>query len=461
MKEQEVYISIKKSELDQILMRLEYQSQKINELEQRLSKTSKNSSKPPSSDGYKKEVKNNRIKSGRKQGGQKGHKGSTLKATGTPDIIQEHKVSGTCGCGQDLSKLPLEKTHTRQVFDLPSKLLEVTEHRIEVKQCLCGKSHEAYCAHTGTVQYGPKIKALATYMNQYQLLPYERTQEFMRDVIGISIGDGTLEKANLECYNNLERTEINIKQALINARVLHSDETGMRSKGKTKWVHSASTKTHTHYQLHDKRGKEAMDDIGILGKFEGTGVHDRWASYEKYGFEHAYCNAHILRDLKYLHENMGEGWAGKMAALLCSANELKNEGKLTNQEKDRARKGYDRILEKAIKTEKAKSENKPIKAKRGRPPTSKALRMINMLHEKHKEVLRFLYFDDVPFDNNLAERDLRMVKLRQKISGCFRSDKGQKSFFRIRSYISTARKQGHQVFEALELAIIGSPLNIT
>ena len=459
MKKQEVYISIKKEEFEQILSSLEFLRQRVEDLELQLSKTSKNSSKPPSSDGYKKEVKNNRVKSGLKPGAQKGHRGSTLKMVETPDIVQKHEVYGTCSCGKDLSTLPLTKLHKRQVFDIPPKLLEVTEHQVEVKQCSCGKTHEAWCAYIGPVQYGPKIKALATYMNQYQLLPYNRLQEFMKDAIGISIGDGTLEKTNLECYQNLERTETDIKQALINAGVLQNDETGMRAKGKTKWAHTASTKTHTHYQLHDKRGKEAMDDIGILPQFEGIGVHDRWASYEMYGFGHAYCNAHILRDLKFVHENMGESWAGEMATLLCSANKSKNDGKLNSLTKDNIKKEYERIIKGAIEAEMAKPVKTAIEPKKGRPPTSKALRMINMLYEHQKKVLRFIDYEEVPFDNNLAERDLRMVKLKQKISGCFRSDQGQKSFFRIRSYISTARKQGHNVFEAIELAILGSPLN--
>lgn len=460
MGKEEVYISIKKEELELLLSNIRYLSQRVNELEQQLKKTSKNSSKPPSSDGYKKEVKNNRVKSGRKPGAQKGHKGSTLKMVESPDVIERHEVSGSCECGEDLSKIPLKKVYKRQVFDLPPKLMEVTEHQVEQKQCKCGKTHEAFCTYSSPVQYGQRIKALATYLNQYQFLPYERLQEFMKDIIGASIGDGTLEKANLECHQNLEAVEMGIKQALVKSSVIHNDETGARSNGRTKWVHSASTKAHTHYQMHDKRGKEAMDDIGILSEFEGISVHDRWASYEKYEFGHAYCNAHILRDLKYLHENMGESWAGEMTSLLCATNKAKNEGKLNPTAKDSIKKEYDRIVKYAIKVENEKPKTTPIKPKRGRPPTSKALRMINVLNENHEKVLRFIDFEEVPFDNNLAERDLRMVKLKQKISGCFRGDLGQKSFFRIRSYISTARKQGYNVFEAIELAILGSPLNI-
>jgi len=460
MTKQEVYISIKKSDLEQILSQLEYQAQKINELEQRLSKSSKNSSKPPSSDGYRKEVKNNRVKSGRKQGAQKGHKGSTLKMVETPDKIEIHRVSGICECGQDLLNLPKIKTSKRQVFDLPQKLLEVTEHHVEVKQCSCGKLHEAYCKYGNPVQYGSKLKSLGVYLNQYQYMPYNRIQEFMKDLLNINIGDGTLQKSNKDCYTNLHDTEMLIKSVLINGDVMHNDETGVRSENKTKWVHSASTPTHTHFAIHSKRGREAMDEIGILPEFSGVGIHDRYASYDKYSFEHAYCNAHILRDLKYLLENLNENWAKDMIELLTNANIAKKENRLGKKNVEKFKSRYDKILAQAIKSEKEKPEIKPVLKKRGRLPTSKSLRMINMFAGHKTEVLRFLDKQEVPFDNNLAERDLRMVKLKEKISGCFRSGHGADTFFRIRGYISTARKQGHDIFNAIQLALEGKPLNL-
>lgn len=277
MKGQEVYVSIKKEELERIFKSLDTALKEIEalkvmnlELEQRLSKTSKNSSNPPSSDGYRKEVKNNRVKSGKKQGAQKGHKGTTLKMVKTPDKIASHRVRGICECGHDLSYLPNIKTYKRQVFDLPEKLLEVTEHQVEVKQCSCGKLHEAYCNYNNPVQYGNKLKSLGVYLNQYQYIPYNRVQEFMKDLLNINIGDGTLQKSNKECYANLHDTEMFIKSVLINGDVMHNDETGIRSENKTKWVHSASTPTHTHLAIHSKRGREAMDEIGILPEFNGV-----------------------------------------------------------------------------------------------------------------------------------------------------------------------------------------------
>lgn len=467
MKKEDVYISIKKEELDRILQTLEqslhqigFLKDRIRELEHQQSKTSKNSSKPPSSDGFKKGVKNNRFKSGKKQGGQKGHLGTTLKMVGVPDVIIKHQVQGKCECGEDLTKLPTQATHKRQVFELPPKLLEVTEHQVEVKECLCGKIHKAFCEYDHYIQYGNKLKSFGVYLSQYHFLPYNRLQEFMKDIVGVSIGGGTLEKSNVDCFENLAQVELGIKEILKKSSVLHNDETGVRSEIKGKWAHSSSTKTHTHYAIHDKRGKEAMDDIGILSEFDGISVHDRWASYEKYDFDHAYCNAHILRDLKFLHEDLKEAWAGHMIKLLVKANIAKKENKLNPEKIMAIKSDYEIIIDQAIKSEKKKEEGKKLIPKRGRPPTSKSLRMINMFLTKHKEVLKFIDYPEVPFDNNLAERDLRMVKLKQKISGCFRSGQGADTFFRIRSYISTARKQGHNVFDAIEKALSGNPLDI-
>jgi len=282
----------------------------------------------------------------------------------------------------------------------------------------------------------------------------------MKDIIHISIGGGTLHKSNIECYNNLYTTEMDIKSVLKSAKVLNNDETGIRSENALKWVPSTSTPTHTHYAIHDKRGREAMDLIGVLPEFKGVEVHDRFASYNKYNFQHAYCNAHILRDLKYLHENPKEAWAEKMIKLLIKANNAKKENNLTDKNIKKFKENYGSIVESAIESEKKKEQPKIPVGKKGKPPTSTSLRMINMLLTKEKEVLRFLENPHVPFDNNLAERDLRMVKLKQKVSGCFRTNFGAKIFLRIRSYTSTSRKQGYAIFNAIQHAVDGNPLNV-
>ena len=430
---------------------------RIVELEGQLKKNSGNSSKPPSSDGYAKIVKNNRSKSGKAKGGQPGHKGTTLEKVTVADVYINHKLEGVCECGQDLASLPLLNTVGRQVIDLPKKLTEVTEHVVEIKRCVCGKMHEADCEIKHAVQYGSGIKSLGVYFTQYQHIPYQRTQEIMTEVFGVSISDGVLLESNQACYRALEKSEQQIKTALQNSAVMHNDETGMRCENALHWVHSASTKTHTHYGVHKKRGAEAINSIDILPKFNGISVHDRWASYNEYDCSHALCNAHLLRELKYIHEENQKQWAGEMIDLLVEANNKKKENSLTHFTKQKIVDNYQLIIERA-KIEEPPSPVATVK-KRGRIKKTKSLLLLNAFINKKEEILKFIHNKDVPFDNNLAERDLRMVKLKQKISGCFRTLTGAIIFCRIRSYISTTRKQGHNVLEAINAALVGKPIN--
>jgi transposase len=431
---------------------------RIKELESNKNKHSGNSSKPPSSDGYKKTIKNNREKSDKQQGAQEGHQGTTLEMASIPDKIVEHKVEGLCeGCGKDLQTAHIKDVKRRQVFDLPEKLMEVTEHRVEVRQCSCGKVHEAVCVVQGSVQYGGKIKALMVYMNQYQHIPFDRLQEFSKDCLGVSIGDGTLISGNEMCYDNLAQTEMQIKEQISQSTVINNDETGMRCEGKTQWVHNSSTETHTHYSIHAKRGKEAMNDIGILPDFKGISVHDRWASYDEYDCSHALCNAHLLRDLKFLAEELHIKWASKMTALLVKANQFKKDGLISKKIIAGIQNQCRAIIKQGQKEEPPIIQPTP---KRGRRAKSKSQNLLSVFLDRGHQVWAFMHHPDVPFDNNLAERDLRMAKLKQKISGCFRSVNGAKIFCRIRSYISTARKQGYSVLFAIEAAIAGNPISV-
>ena len=463
------YILILKSEFDLLINTIESMSQKIllledriKELEGRLAKDSKNSHKPPSTDGYKKKIKikNSREKSGKKQGAQPGHVGKTLEQVPNPDRIINHTVVGKCECGQDLEQLPKKKTYRRQVFDLPEKLLEVTEHRIEVKECVCGKTHEAECEVKGNTQYGQHIKSLAVYLNQYQLLPFERIQELMEDCFEVNISDFVLGKSNQVCYENLEQPEANTKMALINSKVIHNDESGLRCNNKLHWVHVSSTDMLTHYSIQEKRGSEGIDAIGILPEFKGTSVHDRFSAYEKYECEHSYCNAHLLRELKYLYEEENKKWASEMAALLVQANELKKQENLDKFSIQNIEETYNLILKSGIKEEPF-TIGLAQKGKRGRKAKPKSLRLFETFTNSRVEILKFIHNKDVPFDNNLAERDIRMVKLKQKISGCFRTKNGAEIFCRIRGYISTCRKQGVAVLYAIEKALMGQPVFLT
>ncbi len=452
----EGYVLITQVEYDYLRRTIAMLMDRVKELEGLLNKDSKNSHKPPSSDGYKKEIKNNREKSGKKQGAQPGHEGKTLEMVSNPDKIIKHHVKGRCRCGNDLEKLAIKEIQRRQVFDLPEKLIEVTEHRIEVKQCACGRVHKAECPVEGVTQYGERIKAFAVYMNQYQFIPFDRLQEMTEDCFGMSISDGVLEKSNQACYEQLEQTEAGIKQDIIQSSVIHNDETGMRCAGKTQWIHSSSTQQHTHYSIQPKRGKEGMDAIGILTNFKGTSIHDRWASYDQYHCTHGLCNAHLLRELKYVKEEIGRDWSGQMIPLLVMANVLKTEGRLDQAAVQHIEKRFHKITKTGLREEPVMGM--PKKKKRGRVAKTKSMNLLEAFIDRRQDILRFLHNKDVPFDNNLAERDLRMVKLKQKISGCFRTLHGAEVFCRIRSYVSTARKQGHSVLEAIEQALIGKPV---
>jgi len=441
----EGYILVKQTDYDALLKRL-------SELEAIVNKNSSNSSKPPSSDGLKKKIKNNRQKSNRKAGAQVGHKGKGLSPMEKVDEEIFCPVNETCECGAEMSGRKSVRIEKRQVIDTPEKLIHVKEYQVEVKLCKCGKEHKGNCHYTQRVQYGEGLKSMLVYFNQYQLIPTERVQEMMKDLFGLSISDGLIFSSTEKCFTNLEDTLATIKQGLIESEFIHNDETGIRSEGKTKWVHSASNEVFTYYAIHNKRGNEAMDQIGILPQFKGISIHDRWASYDKYDCTHALCNAHLLRDLKFVHEEMNRPWANEMIQLLQAGNERKREGALTKHWITRTVNKMDAIIERAEQNE---PREKFQKRKRGRKSKSKSLRLIHVFRDKKEEILLFLKNKAIPFDNNLAERDLRMIKLKQKISGCFRSKYGAEIFCGIRSYISTIRKQGYLVWKAIKQALTG------
>lgn len=449
------YLLISKIEYEQLLNRLTMMEARIKELEGMLNKDSHNSHKPPGSNEFKK-LKNNRIKGEHSQGGQPENEGNTLKMVDNPDKQVRCKITGKCSCGKSLEELPLAWIERRQKFDLPEKLIEVTEYEVEVKQCMCGQHYEGACPVQAPVQYGKRIQSLAIGMNQYHMLPYERLQEFFRDYFQVSVSDWWLSKTNEVCYENLASAEEGIKQELISSAVLHNDETGLRSNGKRQWVHVASTTTHTHYDIHPQRGKQAMDAIGILPHFTGNSVHDRYSSYEQYtNCQHSNCNAHHLRDLLFIEEEMGRKWAKRMRRLLLWSNHLKKQGPLEEAIVATLSQQYDTILSKAILEEPPDSFAQP--GKRGRKTKNKSKRLIETMQQKKEQTLRFLYDPKIPFDNNLAERDLRMLKVKQKISGCFRTFKGAQVFCRIRSYISTVKKHGYNVLDGIILALNKQP----
>jgi transposase/uncharacterized coiled-coil protein SlyX len=442
---------------------------RLSELEDRLAKNSRNSSKPPSSDGIDKpKPKSLRSKSGKKPGGQKGHPGRTLSLVENPDHMVVHAPEECEGCGETLAGVEASSHQRRQVVDVPPLALEVTEHRAQRKRCSgCGRSTTASFPTevSATVGYGPRIKALMVYLMNYQLLPYERTSELLSDLFGEPApGAGTLHSALGSCFERLEDTEEAIKAGLGGAQLGHFDETGLRVCGKGMWVHVASSTKLTHVAVHEKRGSEATKEIGILPSFRGVAVHDGFTAYGKYEqCEHALCNAHHLRELTFVKEEHGQQWAGEMKALLSEIEEAVREEaasggtRLAPETRGDFQRRYQRLLKAGL------AANPPPErtGKRGRPKQTKGKNLVDRLDKHREAVLRFMHDFRVPFDNNQAERDLRMVKVRQKISGCFRTKEGAAAFLRIRGYISTVRKQDKNVLAALEGVFTGDPFVLT
>jgi len=365
--------------------------------------------------------------------------------------------------------------HRRQVFDLPPAVLEVTEHWAQTKRCdACGERTKARFPQDvkAPVQYGERVRAVATYLHQYQLLPFARTAEAMHDLFRCSISPGTVHTTRHRAAAKLVGVEEQIKHAIKHSAVIGADETGLRVAGTGGWVHVARTDSLTHYGYDARRGKAAMDAIGILPAVTGTCVRDGWFSYDEYaGATHALCNLHLLRELVYVEEVCAEQqqWTRPLAKLLLDIKaaveraKAQGETKLSDEQlvTDTAR--YDRLVKRAARLNPPPKEEPPdalakrfkvVKIKRRDP----AAPLIRRLQGKRDQILRFMTDFDVPFDNNGSERDIRMLKLQQKISGCFRTPEGARAFCRIRSYLSTARKQGHSPLTALERTFADKPL---
>lgn len=435
--------------------------ERVEELEAQKKKNSRNSSKPPSSDDFIK-PKSRRKKSDKPPGGQKGHAGHTLKMVDTPDHIIICSVDNCKSCGHSLKETTASGYERCQRFDLPELNLEVTEYQAEIKRCAhCDTVNKGAFPEEVPlpVQYGNNIKAFVVYCNQQQLIPYERTRELIRDIFNHEISEGTLFNFNDAAYQALETTEETIKEKLISSTLLHLDETGIRVAGARQWLHVSSTDKLTFYAYHAKRGSGATDEIGILPRFEGTAVHDYRKSYLNYKCAHSLCNAHHLRELTGILENTGQTWCQEMIDLLLEIksavdDKRPNADRLTPDEIKGFETRYNYILEKGY------LDNPPPfkeKGKRGRTKQSKAKNMLDRLRDHQKEVLAFMYDFTIPFDNNLAERDLRMVKVKQKISGVFRSAHGANMFCRIRGYISTARKNSVPILKAIKSALEDKP----
>lgn len=434
-------------------------------LRAKLATNSHNSGKPPSSDGpgVKPQPKSQRPVTGRPPGGQPGHVGHTLRLVDMPDAVQVHGPACCAGCGQSLAGVPAQRIERRQVVDLPPIKAWVVEHQAQIKSCpACGcATSGAFPAGVGApVQYGPGILTLAVYLNQEQLLPLARTSQVLAEVCGCPVAEGTVERAVADCHAQLAGVEEAIKQAVTTAPVAHFDETGINLRGTTAWLHVASTARLTCYAVHTKRGQEALSAIGILPAFQGRAMHDGLTSYWQYGqCAHALCNAHHLRELTFVAEQLGQRWAtdlkGVLGEMKQAVDAARGQGLLrlpADVQQELARR-YDAVLTEGLRT----NPPPPPTGKRGRPKRGKAGSLVDRLREHKEATLAFMTDFAVPFDNNQAERDIRMTKVREKISGSFRTTTGAARFCRIRGYISTLRKQGMSIFSALGHAIAGDP----
>jgi len=352
-------------------------------------------------------------------------------------------------------------TGTKQLFDIPKIQLEVTEYQQHSKTCPCCNTLNKpnYPANLKSyVQYGDNIKAFVAYLNSYQMLPYDRISELLEDFISHKISTGTIYNMLNNFHDKLEQFENDSKDLLLKSDVIHVDETGNRVKDKLHWTHVISTSIITYYMIHQKRGKEAIDVMDILPNFKGIAVHDHWKPYYSYECDHSYCNAHHLRELVGIIQNEEVRWASDMHSLLTNMNnyiyKLKENGK-TNPSKGKIEQffqQYDKICQSALKF--YPPPDKLPKNKR-KPKQSKGKNLLDRFIEYKDETLRFFVNLLVPFTNNLAERDLRMIKVKEKISGCFASFKGAQIFNRIRGYISTAKKNNRSVFNELRNALDG------
>lgn len=451
--------------MQQVETLVQEQAATIQALQDRLAKNSGNSSKPPSSDGLKKPRTHSlRQKTGRKPGGQKGHQGHTLKMRDNPDHIEAHQLDCCPHCRCDLASVSPSGYVRRQVFDVPPVSIEVTEHQAEIKECPhCQTMVQAVFPPevSQPVQYGSRLKAQASYLNSYHFIPHARTAELFGDFYGHAPAPALIKEANQAVETGSEPALDAIYEQLSQAEVAHFDESGLRVAGKTQWLHVASTEELTWYQVHPKRGQEAMTDIGILPTFSGRAVHDHWPSYQTFDTcDHAYCNAHHLRELQFVTDQYQQPWAAQMAHLLLDikaqvAQTALVADALTPEQITHFEQRYDDILQQGFQANPPPIEPPP--KHRGRTKQSPPKNLLDRLDKYKPDTLAFMYDFHVPFDNNLAERDVRMIKVKQKVSGSFRTELGAKTFCAIRSYISTVRKQGGHVITAIQQALNGNP----
>jgi transposase len=437
-------------------------SARVAELEARLSKDSHNSSKPPSSDGLAKKSTSPSVPSGKKPGGQPGRVGKTLERSVRVDTVINHPLPHHCQCGAALRAAAARLHEQRQVIDIPVASYQVTEHRTWQSRCTCGQVHQSEfpAAVTEAVQYGPNVRALAVHLTHGQLLPLGRSAQLITELYGLSVSSGTVHAWGDQAAQLLLPEVARIAQLLMGLPVVHADESGLRVASRLHWLHTVASDQLTWYGAHAQRGLPAFKDHGILLNLIGTAVHDCWGPYWRLLCAHGLCNAHLLRELTFQRETTPQRWPKRMIDLLigardhCEAARQQNKAALSPWRTRRIFRDYHAILDQALtRNPRAESQVK----RRGRVKQSVAFNLINRMRGHAEAVLRFVTDLRVPFTNNLAERAIRMPKVKQKISGCFRTMAGAQTFCTIRSYLDTMHKQGHNMFAVLRQTFIGRP----
>jgi transposase len=441
------------------------QQELIQQLQDQVAKDSHNSGKPPSSDGLKKGKRKSLRRSGqRPRGGQRGHKGRTLMQVAEPDHVIVHKLTDCPHCQTKLEAETVTRHEKRQVFDILPARIEVTEHQAEAKQCpgcgVCVKG-EFPANVSQPTQYGLRLKALACYLYSQQFIPLARIRELLTALYGDAPSEPVVLAAARQLASRTQASLEQIRQQLVAAPVVHFDESGMRVAGQLRWLHVASTAKLTQYHVHDKRGHIGMRAGGILPHYKGVALHDYWRSYLKFSdCQHSFCNVHHLRDLAFIVEQYDQAWAAKMKRLLCDIKDevAATSARHTTLPPDRLsyyEAAYDALIAQGFATNPATQKTRPRPI--GRPKQAPPKNLLDRLHRHKAGVLAFMYDFRIPFDNNLVERDVRMIKVQQKVSGCFRTEDGAHIFCALRSYISTARKHGLNAIDAIYNAFLDQP----
>lgn len=428
----------------------------VRELKNRLNQNSQNSSRPPSSDGFKK-AKPAFAPAKGQRGGQVGHRGQTLQRDATPDVVIACEP-WECVCGQPQWTAEVEIAACRQVFELPEPRLEVQEYRRVKRQCQCGRSVRGEFSGNvlSPVQYGEKVQAMVVLMSVHGCLSDQKIGQLFAALYGYELNAATAQEMVQRTAQVMPLAAL--KAGVAAANVVHFDETGIRENGKLKWLHNASTADWTYQFVHAKRGQAALtDEVSVLPHFQGVAVHDCWGSYFGFaGMKHALCNAPIVRELNGIIENNESQWGEKMKELLLEMYQESEFGQGVIADIAPFAQRYEEVLEAAEKEEPPPARVHP----KGKLKRTKGRNLLQRLRQHQAAVLRFAHEPDVPFTNNQAERDIRPTKIKQKMNGGFRAQSGTASYCRIQSFISTLRKQGRQVFQELLSVIRGKPFEI-